>query len=275
MKIFVTGPNGNVGRELLKLGCDPMRVDVTSRWKVKTALKLLKPDLIIHCAAFTDVDLAEVDYKPVHHVNVDGTARLRMAWDGPMIYISSDHIFRGEQGPYSEKARPGPVNTYGMTKMAGEAAMDVAENPNPQDKIVRASTLFGGLQDVKFWGSYFALRRGEEITKTAVIYRSFLWITHFAECLMDLTTKLESTPRVLNISGTKVMNYSSFAREICDVWGFDRSLVKIRKKKLKDATPRPYKGGLKVRLAQKHDIPVKSAREGLEAIRNNIVGGSQ
>jgi dTDP-4-dehydrorhamnose reductase len=252
-----------------------MRVDVTSRWKVKTALKLLKPDLIIHCAAFTDVDLAEVDYKPVHHVNVDGTARLRMAWDGPMIYISSDHIFRGEQGPYSEKARPGPVNTYGMTKMAGEAAMDVAENPNPQDKIVRASTLFGGLQDVKFWGSYFALRRGEEITKTAVIYRSFLWITHFAECLMDLTTKLESTPRVLNISGTKVMNYSSFAREICDVWGFDRSLVKIRKKKLKDATPRPYKGGLKVRLAQKHDIPVKSARDGLEAIRNNIVGGSQ
>lgn len=110
MKILVTGINGQLGHdvmnELLKrghiaLGVDVQEMDITEKTTVFATIGREHPDAVIHCAAWTAVDMAEDDDKAalVHHVNADGTRNIAEACkavDAKMIYISTDYVFDGK-----------------------------------------------------------------------------------------------------------------------------------------------------------------------------------
>lgn len=268
MKIFVTGPDGNVGRVLQRKGALPLRVDITNRRKVKYALKSAKPDLLIHCAAMTDVDLCEIQTKQARDVNLWGTANLRMEYDGPMVFISSDHVFNGRKGPYDEKAKASPKNVYGMTKMGAEAAMWA--NDHPDDKIVRTSTLFGGRNDRKFWSLYNDLKNGNSVEVSALIFRSFMYVEHFADWVLALPAILSDSPRIINISGRETVNYGIFARKLAEVFQFDQKLIAVRSEEMKGKTPRPYRGGLVVDRARSLGLFVQDYEEGLRALKQEM-----
>ena len=174
MKFFVTGVGGQLGHdvmnELIKRGHEGvgsdiqeqysgvedgsevtkapyLSLDITDKEAVEKVLTEQKPDVVVHCAAWTAVDLAEDDDKKakVHAINADGTQNIADACkkiDAKMVYISTDYVFDG-QGiePWQPDCKDyKPLNVYGQTKLEGELAVS-----RTLDKyfIVRIAWVFG------------------------------------------------------------------------------------------------------------------------------------
>lgn len=156
MKVFVTGVNGQLGydvmRELEKrgyndaVGVDIEEMDITDCESVDRVITDSNPDVVIHCAAWTAVDLAEdVDKKDkVHLVNAVGTeniAKVCKKLDCKMIYISTDYVFDGQgTRPWEPDDERNPLNVYGQTKYEGELAV---EKWLEKYFIVRIAWVFG------------------------------------------------------------------------------------------------------------------------------------
>jgi len=149
MKIFITGASGMLGKDLVKVlsrehEIIKKRVDITNLDKILEAVMKTKPDLIVHAAAFTDVDAAESARDQAYNVNVIGTRNVTVASSktkAPILYISTDYVFDGEKSEgYYEFDKPNPINFYGMTKYLGEVYIKDLTN---KFYIVRTSWLFG------------------------------------------------------------------------------------------------------------------------------------
>lgn len=164
MKIFVTGVNGQLGNDVMHelaergiqtvgsdiVECDGenyVRLDITDRQAVSKALHMVKPDAVIHCAAWTAVDLAEDEDKreTVKAINADGTKYIAEACreiGAKMMYISTDYVFDGQgTEPWQPDCKAyAPLNIYGKTKLAGELAVS-----GTLDRyfIVRIAWVFG------------------------------------------------------------------------------------------------------------------------------------
>ncbi|MGE4589804.1 MAG: dTDP-4-dehydrorhamnose reductase [Acidaminococcaceae bacterium] len=153
MKILVTGVGGQLGydvvRELKKrsidcLGADLKEFDITDYEAAHGFITAYRPDVVIHCSAYTAVDRAEDESELCHRVNATGTeniAKICKEIDAKMIYISTDYVFPGTGEDSSEVDSPtAPQNVYGRTKLEGELAVKKI-----LDKyfIVRISWVFG------------------------------------------------------------------------------------------------------------------------------------
>lgn len=133
MKILVTGVKGQLGYDVVKeldkrghesIGVDREEMDLTSSEQIKKYIENINPEAIIHCGAYTSVDLAEENEKLCRRVNAIATkeiAEYAKKIDIPMIYISTDYIFDGKKdGVYDENDVANPINVYGKTKYEGE-----------------------------------------------------------------------------------------------------------------------------------------------------------
>lgn len=153
MKIFVTGVKGQLGfdvvNELNKRGHEPIGVDIdeldiTKEKDVRTMLEGVRPDGVIHCAAWTAVDDAENNRDKVMEVNAKGTEYIAKGCkdlDIPMIYISTDYVFSGQgTEPWKPDDKREPLNVYGESKYRGELAV---EEVLDKYYIVRIAWVFG------------------------------------------------------------------------------------------------------------------------------------
>ncbi|MCM8831499.1 MAG: dTDP-4-dehydrorhamnose reductase [Candidatus Omnitrophica bacterium] len=150
-KILITGATGLLGSSLTKilkphynLICfNKKAFDITNKYIVKYKLKKINPNVVIHCAAYTDVDKAQIEKDIVYKVNVCGTKNLVQNLKNKkslFIYISTDYVFSGKKRtPYSENDRPSPINFYGKTKL--EAEKEVLRLK--KYIIIRTSWLYG------------------------------------------------------------------------------------------------------------------------------------
>ncbi len=153
MKVLVTGVNGQLGYDVVKelkqrghqaVGVDRKEMDLTSTEQIKECIETVKPEAIIHCAAYTAVDKAEDEEELCRRVNAIATkeiAEYAKKLDIPMIYISTDYVFDGtKDGEYTEQDTPNPINVYGKTKYEGEVyVQELLE----KYYIVRISWVFG------------------------------------------------------------------------------------------------------------------------------------
>lgn len=168
MKVFVTGVNGQLGHAVMKelegrrcvcvgsgrapCGGEPecpsyVQLDITDAQAVRRVMEAVRPDAVIHCAAWTAVDKAELaeNRSAVFAVNVDGTRNIAQCCRTlgcKMIYISTDYVFdgRGEKPWEPECREHAPLNRYGRTKLLGEAAVSEALE---ESFIVRTAWVFG------------------------------------------------------------------------------------------------------------------------------------
>lgn len=153
MKILVTGVKGQLGYDVVKelekrghtaIGTDVDNMDITDANATRAFIKDANPDAVIHCAAYTAVDLAEDNVELCNRINVDGTrniAEVCKELDIKMIYISTDYVFDGEgENFWNPDEDRHPLNAYGQSKYEGELAV---ESLLEKYFIVRISWVFG------------------------------------------------------------------------------------------------------------------------------------
>lgn len=153
MKLLITGAGGMLGRDVVLaaenaghqvVGFAHTELDITDERAVAGKVELERPDVVINCAAWTDVDGAEAAEDAAFAVNGTGAgnvAAAAAAVGARVVYPSSDYVFDGQsETPYSETDQTGPLSAYGRTKLAGEEATVIA---NHHHFVVRSSWLFG------------------------------------------------------------------------------------------------------------------------------------
>ncbi|UPM54755.1 dTDP-4-dehydrorhamnose reductase [Gottfriedia acidiceleris] len=153
MKVLVTGYGGQLGYDVVR-ACEQhglvvkaigrKELDITKRESVSSIIDSYKPDVIVHCAAYTAVDHAEDDKENCWNVNVEGTRYLVVAakkHHSKFIYISTDYVFNGKgESPFDEDDQPDPIGYYGLTKYEGEK---VVQSFIENYFIIRISWVFG------------------------------------------------------------------------------------------------------------------------------------
>jgi len=150
MKVLITGAAGQVGHELMThcsamgdqvWGVDREQFDICARDQVHGAITTLRPDLVIHCAAWTAVDACEADLNRAMAVNALAVRYVREACQqvgAHLVHISTDYVFDGESPrPYNEWDTPNPRSVYGISKLAGE------REAGPDATVVRTSWVCG------------------------------------------------------------------------------------------------------------------------------------
>lgn len=267
-KIYVTGPKGRLGSELIRVGCIPVDCDLMVMESVQEALSVTdKNDVLIHTAAFTDVDACE-DKQLVNKalkVNMWGTEYVRAFHKGKMIMLSTDYIFSGKRGPYDERVRrESPVNSYGYTKWAAET---VFMNPHKfGDTIVRTTGLYGGPSGKPDLALLVRdnLTSGLDMDVINTLKGNQTYVPHLAEALVALAT-LDNPPMILNLGSKEVVSRYEFALMIANLLGLNAHFLHPVNKIEGWIAERPTKGGLKVKLAEKLGLPIYTIREGLLA----------
>lgn len=136
MKILLIGNNGQLGWELHRTlsplgetsGFDYPEIDLIRPMDIVSMIKTRKPDIVVNAAAYTDVDKAESEKALAGQVNAEAPGMIAEACHqihSVFIHYSTDYVFNGEKGsPYIESDIPDPINTYGVSKLAGEQAID-------------------------------------------------------------------------------------------------------------------------------------------------------
>lgn len=153
MKVVVTGVGGQLGTEVFNqlihrghqaIGLSQQDLDITREEDVNEVFHRCQPDAVIHCAAYTAVDLAQDEQEAAYQVNVLGTrylAKASAACHAKFLYVSTEYVFSGEgEKPWTVDDEVHPKNVYGETKAAGEAEVVQASN---QYFIVRTSWVVG------------------------------------------------------------------------------------------------------------------------------------
>jgi dTDP-4-dehydrorhamnose reductase len=190
----------------------------------------LVPELVLHAAAWTDVDRAEIDPQEAAAVNVGGTANVA-ALGAPLVYYSSDYVFDGrKRSPYVESDGPNPLSVYGRTKLYGEAAA------GDQAWVVRSAWLYGAT------GHNFLrtmLRLGSEQDEVAVVddqRGSPTYVGHLAAATREL---VELPFGIYHAAAGGECTWAEFAEAIFDEAGLACRVRRITTVELGRRAPRP------------------------------------
>ena len=255
MKILVTGAMGQLGREISKLADSTehtyiytdvrahegvAELDVTDAEAVNAAVQGV--DVIVNCAAYTDVNKAESDAEAAHKVNALAPAVLAEAAKAAgamLIHVSTDYVFDGQTNvPYTEDAARNPLGVYGRTKMEGE---DAILKSGCRHLIFRTSWLYS-TTGKNFFLTMSELTASKPELKVVVdqvgtptyAYDLAYLITYIIE------ENLLDRNGVYNYSGEGVCSWYDFATEICSLMGHTCRIVPCRSEEYPTPAERPH-----------------------------------
>jgi len=241
------------GNEELSLveNVDYIAADITKRNSVKNIFHKFFPDYVINAAGFTNVDACESNKELSWNVNVKGTESIAMSsWaiDSHLVYISSDYVFDGKEGPYTEEDIPHPISYYGRTKLAAENAVRTS---GTKYTIIRTNVLYGSNEnshpDFASW-VINSLKQGKEIRIVTDQYNN----PAFVDDLVDGINKTleRGAQGIYNLAGEEVISRYEFTLRLARYFCLDESLIKpIATVDLKQPAPRPLRSGLVITKA--------------------------
>jgi dTDP-4-dehydrorhamnose reductase len=271
MKVLVTGAGGMLGRDVVLaaanaghdvLGFGRLELDVASADALASKFELERPDVVVNCAAWTDVDGAEDAEDEAMTVNGKGAgnvAAAAAAVGASVVYVSSDYVFDGAKGdPYVETDQPAPLSAYGRTKLAGEEATAAA---NKRHFVVRSSWLFGtgGSNFVETMLRLASTQNEVLVVRDQVGSPTYTW--HLAYGIVRLIEGVEFG--IHHMAAAGACSWYDFAREIFEQAKVECRVLSATTEMLGRPAPRPACSALASQ--REHAIELPGWRDGLAA----------
>ena len=274
-RVLITGGNGLLGRSIISCNENRFELLVTGKRKFLSngndnryspldildsnqcdkVFSKFKPDYVIHAAAMTHVDKCEEDPDTCNSVNVHGTNNILKTcekYGSHLIFISTDFIFDGKNGSYSENSKPNPISIYGMSKWNAEKLIRTS---TIDSSIVRTSLVMGYFEDLMtsniiLWARE-KLSKGQEISIVNDQIRTPTWSMDLAEgCFLLIENRALG---IYNISGSEKFRISELIMRVADHGNYNSNLIKeVKTKELGQIAPRPLISDLDISKARRN-----------------------
>ena len=211
--------------QLAKNQRNVQKLDITDKENISNVLESFNPDIIINCAAYTNVDGSEINKDLAHQVNLEGLRNLIQLSDinTYLIQISSDYVFDGDSGPYSEDEHTFPVNYYGKTKLEAE---NILRGTRRKWAIFRPNVIYSS--DLFSKGNFFAwvyrsLLKNNSISVVTDQISNPTFNLQFVKAIFQCI--IMDFEGILHIGSDDYMSRYEFALDIANVFGFDSALI--------------------------------------------------
>jgi len=275
-KILVTGSEGQLGRcfssffkeKYTILNPSEVDFDITDQNKVKNFLKKYNPDIILNCAAMTDVDGCENNPEIAEKVNALSIKSMLEIFQGFFVHISTDYVFDGKEGPYKEEDNVNPISIYGKTKLLGE---EIIIKNSKQWAILRTNVLFGIDSKASFVNWVVnSLKFDKDINVVDDQINNPIWINDFAT-IIDLVIS-NNINGLFHIGSDTFCSRYEFAHMIAEIFDLKKEKIHpITTESLNQIALRPLKSGLiSKKLLSKLGIKNINLKKSLFSIKNQI-----
>ena len=268
-KILITGSNGLLGQKLIEKilregraellatsrgknrypvtdGYEYEEMDILDTDQMSKVIGGFKPDAIIHTAAMTNVDTAQIEKNLSYDLNVTAVQHLLSLcerWDIQLISLSTDFVFDGLKGMYHEHDTVGPVSYYGETKVLGE---ELLKKSSARWVVVRTILVYGITHDMSrsnivLWAKS-ALEKGLPISVVNDQWRMPTLAEDLAEaCILAVERDARG---IYHICGKDYMSIANLVRKVADYWSLDQSVItEVSSEDLNQNARRPLKTG--------------------------------
>ena len=300
-KILIVGSNGLLGQrsvpifrdwgEVVGAAIEPASVfgdaleyhwlDITDAEAVRRLLGEIGPDVVLNAAAYTQVDRAEDEQELCYRVNVIGPGNLAQACrevGALLVHISTDYVFDGTKGNYSEDDPPNPLSFYGRSKLEGEVAV---RESGCRYLIARTAVLFGAgkriAQNFPLW-VIRSLRNGETIRVVDDQIGNPTLADDLAEAIRRLLD--QQAEGLFHVAGSEPISRYDFAVKIAEIFDLDRDrIVRIKTRDFPQRARRPLDASLDVsRIEREYGVRLSDVHTSLRRLRElleaeeNLIG---
>lgn len=293
-RIFIVGANGMLGQRTIEFykpkknvqlftcsieekplfsNVDYLCCNITERDKIKQAVYNFMPDVIINAAAYTNVDRSETERETAWKINVKGVEHLAetaRVIDAHIIHISSDYIFDGKNGPYSENDKPNPLGYYGRTKLASENVLKIS---GALFTILRTNVLYGSASKSKVDFVEWLINTVRNGKSVRIVDDQSSNPTFIDDLVQAISKVIEFRKYgIYNIGGKEFLSRYEFTEIIADYFNLDKSLITaIKTEELNQTARRPLKSGL-ITLKAEAELGYKpvTIRESLAIIKKEL-----
>lgn len=279
-RILIIGSNGMLGQRLIEFFSKSKNVellcvsveeksyfdqvqyeqlDITQKNSVRKIILDFFPDIVINTAAYTNVDKSEIEKELAWKINVNGVENIALySWtvDAHLIHFSTDYIFDGKSGPYTENDKPNPIGYYGRTKLASENSIRTS---GVRFTIIRTNILYGlakyGRPDFVKW-VIDSIQKGKEIK----IVTDQLGNPTYLDDIVSVINKIIDRKKegIYNIAGKEIISRFDFTKRIANFFNLNENLIiPIMTSELKQLAARPLKSGL-ITLKAETELGYKS-----------------
>ena len=250
---------------------EKFKVDIRNIDSIKKCVLELKPDTIINCAANIDLNFLEKNEKQAIAINAVGAKNVALVAnqnDTRLIHISTDGIFDGKKGNYSEDDVPNPINIYGKSKLMGEQL--IKENSN--NYVIIRTNFFGYNEQGKHLLNWIltTLKQKKQMTGFDDVLFTPLEISNL--CMMIKEISMKNIHGIIHLASDKTISKYQFATEVANVFELDKNLIK--KGSVVDSNliaKRPKNTSLSNKKARKLiSVPITTLNESLLKIRKSF-----
>lgn len=282
MNVLVTGANGQLGNEMRLMAqnssyhyifTDVEELDITDFNAILQTVKEKEIQIIVNCAAYTNVDKAENDFdiaNALNNIAVGRLANVAKAQNATLIHISTDYVFNGNNHiPYTEDDITDPIGVYGKTKLAGE---ETIKKVGCNYIILRTAWLYSK------WGNNF-VKTMQKLTlekdSLSVIFDQIGSPTYAKDLAHAISLIIErnmlNQQGIYHYSNEGVCSWFDFAKEICELSGHNCNITPIHSQEYPSKVTRPHYSVLdKTKFKETFGIPVPYWKDSLKKCINEL-----
>ncbi|MBP6672283.1 MAG: dTDP-4-dehydrorhamnose reductase [Bacteroidetes bacterium] len=297
-RVLVCGSNGLLGQNLARLLdsddeyevlhsshhrsfaqedilIDYTQLDISNRSDVKSLVTSFRPDVILNAAAMTNVDACERERETAWKMNVTAVENLTEVCrriDAKLVHVSTDYVFDGKNGNYSEEDRVNPVNYYGKTKLAGE---NIILTSGIRSAILRTILVYGTGVNVKNNFALWVINNLHEKQPIRCTYDQISNPTHVSDLAMAMKLTVDHHAEgIYHVAGAEKVSRYDFALRAAEIFGYDPTLIaRVTSADLGQFAVRPLHTSFDINKAkQTFKYHPMNVTQGLKLLQEELTG---